>query len=473
MTTLEEHHEPGTVENHEQELATKTQDLSLADHEVDGEAIPNGDATHEHDAEDDGDDGDDRHINGDATSVHTARSRPNVEEPSRSYVKPIPIVTTYEPDIPETTSVKHRSVAGSVKAPTQRGTSMRANSVRAPTKAETIRSPSRAASVRPTSIRKAESVRSLGPPASVKPSVRGSQRYSHLAEGAIGGAAVGEVVSSERQRELQQAGEQNHRGVALTDNGPIMGNHRPTSPFGYRPQPNIMSVTEDGRESRFDGRDSRQGLVNRSGTVVSRANTVGRSGTLSRAANGGTVGGRRGAFGRGAGASIGTQPEEVLGRDDIHTRAELSERILDDQTLRRLSTMERKDAKRLSRVIKNEGKAEAMAVKGSIKELERLSKLQREAAAAERHSQQRLAKWTTKEHKARLRFLKEKERYERIEGDLRNAENDYEERRDHAAGLTAQVAEKTQELDDLRGQKAADDRERAVKLLALKNPAHS
>ena len=56
-----------------------------------------------------------------------------------------------------------------------------------------------------------------------------------------------------------------------------------------------------------------------------------------------------------------------------------------------------------------------------------------------------------------MRFLKEKERYEKVEGDLRNAENDYEERRDHAAGLTAQVAERTQDLDDLRGQKAADD----------------
>lgn len=233
-----------------------------------------------------------------------------------------------------------------------------------------------------------------------------------------------------------------------------------------------MTVTEEGHDS-YAGRESRTGALGRSGTVLSRANTQGRNGTLSRAANGGTVGNRRGAFGRGAGASIGTQPEEVLGRDDIHTRAELSERILDEATLRRLSTMEKKDAFKLAKIIKSEGKAEAAAVKGSIKELERLSKLQKEAAHAERKSQIRLSKWTGKEHKARLRFLKEKERYEKIEGELRNAENDYEERRDHAAGLTAQVAEKTQDLDDLRGQKAADDREREVKLLALKNPAHS
>ena len=147
----------------------------------------------------------------------------------------------------------------------------------------------------------------------------------------------------------------------------------------------------------------------------------------------------------------------ILTCSDIHARAELSERILDEATLRRLSTMEKKDAKRLAKVIKAEGKSEHKAVTGSIKELERMVKLQKEAAHAERKSQLRLTKWTSKEHKARLRFLKEKERYEKIEGELRNAENDYEERRDHAGGLTAQVAEKTQELDDLRGQKAADD----------------
>lgn len=100
-------------------------------------------------------------------------------------------------------------------------------------------------------------------------------------------------------------------------------------------------------------------------------------------------------------------------------------------------------------------------------------KLQKEAAYAERKSQVRLGKWTSKEHRARLRFLKEKERYERVEGELRNAENDYEERRDHAAGLTSQVAEKTQDLDDLRGQKAADDVSVPICLLRIVLSDHS
>lgn len=147
--------------------------------------------------------------------------------------------------------------------------------------------------------------------------------------------------------------------------------------------------------------------------------------------------------------------------------------MLSKDQLRRLSQMERKDAKKLAKMIKEEGRAEARAVAQSIADVGRLGRLQKNAIEEERKSQHRLAKWTSREHRARLRFLKEKEKYERVEAELRNAENDFEERRDHAAGLTAQVAERTQEIDDMRAQKAADDRERQVKLIALKNPAHA
>ena len=449
------------------------------------------------------------------------------DNPSRSYLgKQIPIVTTYD-DVDEeqterasiapSAAAKRKSVAGSTKAPTVtkagsvRNEELRPASRAATNRPESVRPQSRAAN-RPESVIRSPSLKAGTIPAEERaptvrsPSRTGSRapsRAGSYAEGAVAGGmagvGVGDVISHERQHQLQQQGSQRNSyqaGHSLQDNGPAphFDDHprstspRPHSSFGHRPLPNLMSVTEDSREGQYGGRQSRSaGMLDRSGTVVSRANTLGRNGTLSRTQNGGIVGSRRGAFGRGAGTSVGTQPEEVLGRDDIHARAELSERILDDATLRRLSTMEKKDAKRLAKVIKAEGNSEAKAVKGSIKELERIVKLQREAASAERKSQLRLSKWTSKEHKARLRFLKEKERYERIEGELRNAENDYEERRDHAAGLTSQVAEKTQDLDDLRAQKAADDvsrvwlwlinadlqREREVKLLALKNPAHS
>ncbi|TXT07290.1 hypothetical protein VHUM_03460 [Vanrija humicola] len=206
---------------------------------------------------------------------------------------------------------------------------------------------------------------------------------------------------------------------------------------------------------------------------MSRATTTGRNSTLRRGANGGTIGSRRGAFGQGAGFSVGTQPQEILGRDDIHARTEASERLLSKDELRRLSQMEKKDGKKLAKLLKEEARAEARAVAQSIADVGRLARLQKNAIEQERKSQRHLTKWTGREHRARLRFLKEKEKYERIEAELRNAENDFEERRDHAAGLTAQIAERTQEIDDMRAQKAADDRERALKLKALKNPAHS
>jgi len=226
-------------------------------------------------------------------------------EPSRSYAnKAIPIVTTYEPELSDTASVNKRySKPASVRRASSTKDSIRPSVVeRPPTRAETVRSPSRAGSVKAASV-KAPSVKAQ----SMRNTVRDSRD----------GATIGEVMTPERQRQLQ--------GVSLQDQGPIHFDDnnnqsrsmspRPQSAFGYRPQPNLIAVAEDGRESRYDGRDSRMGQVNRSGTVLSRANTNGRNGTMSRAANGGTVGSRRGAFGRGAGASIGTQPEEVLGRE--------------------------------------------------------------------------------------------------------------------------------------------------------------
>lgn len=288
--------------------------------------------------------------------------------------------------------------------------------------------------------------------------------------GAGAGLALGETASLGRQHEMQY-------GQQLRDDGPVPSfppGHRSQSmrspdgqrysSFGHRPEPGIG----DWAARREDGR------LARSGTALSRT-TVGRSGTQRSR--------RSGAFGRGAAFSVGTQPEDVLGRDDIHERTEVSERVLDPGTLRKLQGMEKKEGRHLAKLLKAEGKEQGRAVAAAIADLKRMARMQKDAIESERKSQRMLAKATSREHGARKRFLKEKERYEKVEGELRNAENDYEERRDHAAGLTAQIAEKcvsrkggltrrTQDIDDLRAQKAADDREREVKLLAIKNPGH-
>lgn len=280
---------------------------------------------------------------------------------SRSYMGPqIPIVTTYEQE-PENASVRKQKRSSSrasnrdyedaqaLGRSPSRVASIRqndpANFARSPSRASVktdarpqheyehnnfVRSPSRASvktDARPQSVRNVDGgiPRSASRAGSINQDRERPQSRIGNAVGAgvgAGGGAVlvGEIVSHDRQRSLQQQDRPRSR-VSLHDDAErssdnrTMSPNRPQSSFGHRPQPNLMTVAEDGRESRYDGRDSRAGVLGRSGTVLSRANTQGRNGTLSRAANGGTVGSRRGAFGRGAGASIGTQPEEVLGRE--------------------------------------------------------------------------------------------------------------------------------------------------------------
>jgi hypothetical protein len=58
------------------------------------------------------------------------------------------------------------------------------------------------------------------------------------------------------------------------------------------------------------------------------------------------------------------------------------------------------------------------------------------------------------EHKARLRFLKEKERYERVEAQLRSIEADYEVR--HFPLLFTQRADNDGFIGEARTRRAAD-----------------
>jgi hypothetical protein len=136
---------------------------------------------------------------------------------------------------------------------------------------------------------------------------------------------VGDVVPFDRQQQLQTTGTgpftpQRHQ---LIDHGPITPPYSNAAPnrsqsFGRRPQPVLLEeghghATGHPQAAGFFAPDHRSSLIGRSNTAHSRA-TLGRNGTLSRASNGGTVGRRAGAFGMGAGLSVGTQPEEVLGR---------------------------------------------------------------------------------------------------------------------------------------------------------------
>lgn len=184
---------------------------------------------------------------------------------------------------------------------------------------------------------------------------------------------------------------------------------------------------------------------------------------------------RGGAFANGSALS-GGGPAESYGRDDIRTRNDAANRNLigagkpGAAVSRKISSAERKDSKRMSKIIKQEGQSEAAAVRGAMKELESLQKVQKAAAYDELKAQKMHTKALQVHDKAYKKFMKQKEAYDRIESHLRSREEQYEMTRQHAQAQTDILAEKSEELNDLRAQKAADDREREMRLLALKNP---
>lgn len=239
---------------------------------------------------------------------HRTQSYIVIENPAR---QPTQVLDT--PVVAES----HTGSLGEIKAPVpQRPASAHAG---------VLRTSSNASQPRPHSVAhtRADSERSfkntgvpLSPQRSRLPPIQdshdGHDQQHHPVDQAVHGLIVGQVATQAHQRALQHPpgpspynpghpghGHQpSYRGHQLYDDGPVA---RPRSAFGARPEP--VFVEHDYNPQ-----------LGRSNTAMSRATTA-RNGTLARGANGGTIGSRRGAFGRGAGFSVGTQPQEVLGRE--------------------------------------------------------------------------------------------------------------------------------------------------------------
>lgn len=109
---------------------------------------------------------------------------------------------------------------------------------------------------------------------------------------------------------------------------------------------------------------------------------------------------RGGAFANGSALSGGGVAESY-GREDIHNRNDMASRQLiaagkpGAAVGRKISVAEKKDAKRMSKLIVKEGHIEAAAVKASMKELESLQKMQRAAAQVSRSGRLEFNRWYT------------------------------------------------------------------------------
>ncbi|CAE6478065.1 unnamed protein product [Rhizoctonia solani] len=169
--------------------------------------------------------------------------------------------------------------------------------------------------------------------------------------------------------------------------------------------------------------------------------------------------GIRSAFGMGPGTSGPAPPKDE--NEALHQRAATAESSLSQSAVQKITAAELKDAKRVSKILKNEQKAEDKSMKKAIKELDKLASIQRQASKDESAALSAHNKAVKAEHKLNMKAAAE----------LKSKTEMLESTKEHARAQTELLQAKTKEVDQLRTQKATDDRERQAKLLALKNPS--
>ena len=119
------------------------------------------------------------------------------------------------------------------------------------------------------------------------------------------------------------------------------------------------------------------------------------------------------------------------------------------------------------KVIKSEGKVQKANLAAALKELARLQKVQKQASKDESRALSNHSKAASYEHKLHTRYLSAKATYESALADLNAKVEQLDMSRKHARHETEELSKKTREVEQLRRQKAVDDREREVKLEQL------
>ena len=126
-----------------------------------------------------------------------------------------------------------------------------------------------------------------------------------------------------------------------------------------------------------------------------------------------------------------------------------------------------KDAKKMIKVIKAEGKAQEKSIKHTLSELAKLQKLQKQAASDESRALSAHSKAAKVAHSMHAKFLAAKEKHERAAGEEKAKMGQLEANRTYAANRTDELARETRAYEELRNQAAIDKREREVKIAEL------
>ncbi|KAI0749772.1 hypothetical protein C8Q80DRAFT_645990 [Daedaleopsis nitida] len=151
----------------------------------------------------------------------------------------------------------------------------------------------------------------------------------------------------------------------------------------------------------------------------------------------------------------------------FHIRSRSADLSLTEKQKVKLSKAQIKEGKKVAKIIIAEGKAEQKALDDALRELSDLQKLQKAAIREESKVYTSYSKTLRDYHKVELEFFAARAKYERAQADLRAQEDARDASRTHARETTEMLQEKNREVEWLRAQKSADDREREAKVRQL------
>ncbi|PWY97142.1 hypothetical protein BCV70DRAFT_80900 [Testicularia cyperi] len=127
------------------------------------------------------------------------------------------------------------------------------------------------------------------------------------------------------------------------------------------------------------------------------------------------------------------------------------------------SAMSPKEIKKMDKLMKTEAKNEHKSLKRAIKDASSSEKLMRKSRDAEAQAMKRHEKATTNEHKAAKALSKAKAEHEKYAAELAKAVEDLDIKKRHTATTHEGYENAKKKIDELRAQKALNDKERATR----------
>ncbi|KIL58762.1 hypothetical protein M378DRAFT_15312 [Amanita muscaria Koide BX008] len=218
-----------------------------------------------------------------------------------------------------------------------------------------------------------------------------------------------------------------------------------------------------GGTTRLAPTDHTEGTADADASDVKRSGSPARTGSLSRRSIFSGVEYRpTSPFIHGAGTTATAPPNE-----ELSTRAASADAQLTSSQKSRVDKVEAKKAKRLSKIIIEEGKVEKKALDGILDELAELQNLQKKAVKDEAKAHAVYAKLLELARKHEVEYMESKARYDATLVRLQSEEQVLEKIKENAREATQQIRAKTQELDSLRAVFGVDERERELRLMEL------